>query len=191
MAKEVLDEREFELVNIIGKKLGSNQRDLAVQLDTSLGMVNMLIRRLISKGFIRIHQLDKRKVEYILTPKGFAEKMKKSIKYTLNTINAIGLIKTKLRNVLEEPVRNGERHFILLGESDFASLVEIVLNDLCKDGYNIEHIQQLSNYHSGGFLLICKELDKEESQSINGESINIVELLANDYALTNQKGNGK
>ena len=79
MKKEVLEEREFELVNIIGADLGSNQRDLSRQLDLSLGMTNMLIRRLIAKGFIRIEQLNKRKMRYILTPQGFSEKMRKSI----------------------------------------------------------------------------------------------------------------
>ncbi|MBU4333889.1 MAG: winged helix-turn-helix transcriptional regulator, partial [Candidatus Omnitrophica bacterium] len=100
MSKEFLDEREFELINIIGPKLGLNQRDISKHMNISLGMINMLIRRLIAKGFIRIKQLNKRKVEYILTPKGLAEKMKKSVKYTLKTINSIGLIKKCFKEVL-------------------------------------------------------------------------------------------
>ena len=82
MPKDTLNEREFELVNIIGARLADSQRDFSRQMDLSLGMVNMLIRRLISKGYIRIKQLNNRKVEYILTPKGFSEKVRKSIKYT-------------------------------------------------------------------------------------------------------------
>ena len=63
MPKDTLNEREFELINIIGSNLGSNQRDLSRQLDLSLGLTNMLIRRLVAKGFIRISQLNKRKVQ--------------------------------------------------------------------------------------------------------------------------------
>ena len=84
-------------------------------MDMSLGMTNMLIRRLINKGHIRIKQLDKRKVEYMLTPKGFAEKMKKSVSYTLKTINSLGLIKDEVRSLLE---RLGERRsntFLFVG----------------------------------------------------------------------------
>ena len=73
MTPEPLNEREFELINIIGKRLGSNQRDLSQQMNLSLGQTNMLIRRLASKGFIRISQLNKRKVQYLLTPKGISE----------------------------------------------------------------------------------------------------------------------
>ena len=54
MSKDVLDEREFELINIIGQKLGSNQRDLSHRMDLSLGQTNMLIHRLVKKGCIRI-----------------------------------------------------------------------------------------------------------------------------------------
>ena len=75
MNNDTLSEREFELVNIVGTKIATNQRDLSRHMDLSLGMTNMLVRRLISKGYIRIKPLNKRKVKYILTPKGFSEKI--------------------------------------------------------------------------------------------------------------------
>ena len=57
-----LNEREFELVNIVGARLAANQRDLSRHMNLSLGMTNMLLRRLVTKGYIRIKQLDRRKV---------------------------------------------------------------------------------------------------------------------------------
>ena len=109
-----MDEREFELINIIGAQLVPNQRDISRQMDLSLGMTNMLIHRLLTKGYIRIKQLNKKKVEYILTPKGFAEKMQKSINYTLKTINSIGLIKRTLADVLIKASEEGARKFYVL-----------------------------------------------------------------------------
>lgn len=183
MPPDTLNEREFELVNIIGAKLGSNQRDLSRHMELSLGMVNMLIRRLISKGYIRINQLNKKKVEYLLTPKGFTEKMRKSVKYTLKTISSIGLIRDQLKKTLADLVQKGNRHFVLLGESDFALLVEIVLKDLCKDNYTIEHIQEPPLGELKGTLLICKEFNKE-SPLVNipqDRCVNLVEELAIGY----------
>ena len=83
MSPDNLNEREFELINIVGGDLAANQRDLSRRMNLSLGMTNMLLRRLITKGYIRIKQLDRRKVEYILTPKGFSEKMRKSLIMTV------------------------------------------------------------------------------------------------------------
>ena len=47
-------------------------------MNISLGMTNLL-SRLVAKGYIRIRQLNKKKTEYILTPKGFTEKYHKSV----------------------------------------------------------------------------------------------------------------
>ena len=188
MSTQDLNEREFELVNIIGARLGSNQRDLSRQMELSLGMVNMLVRRLIAKGYIRINQLNKRKVEYFLTPKGFTEKMRKSVKYTLKTISSIGLIKNKLKEPLSQLVQKGERNFFILGESDFSILVEMVLRELCGNNFNISHLTELPKERVNGTLLICREEYVLPHNPNKEQSLNLVELLAKDYAVVQANG---
>src|SRR5476651_1831372 len=104
-----LNEREFELVNIIGAQLVANQRAISRQLNLSLGMTNLLLKRLVTKGYIRIKQLDRRKVEYILTPIGFSEKMRKSVRYTIKTITSISLVKKCFKEILGKTYAQGER----------------------------------------------------------------------------------
>jgi len=157
MSKDYLDEREFELVNIIGKEIGSNQRDISRHMNLSLGMVNMLIRRMISKGYIRIKQLDKRKVEYLLTPKGFAEKMQKSVKYTLNTINAIGMIKDRAKEVIEDLYKKGHKQFFIYSESDLMILVDNAFKDLKHKDCTLNVLKKFPDYDVDGILLIGKE----------------------------------
>lgn len=177
MAPETLDEREFELINIIRLKSGINQRDLSRHMDLSLGMINMLMRRLVAKGYIRVKQLNKRKAEYILTPKGFMEKMKKSVKYTINTINAIGMIKGRLKEILAELYERGERDFYILGGSDLAALVEIALKESCSDGYRVSSVKTIPSEKVQGTFLICKE-EYENGTANKENSINLVEELA-------------
>ena len=188
MPPEPLDEREFELINIVGAKLGSNQRDLSRQMELSLGMVNMLLRRLISKGYIRIHQLNKKKVEYLLTPKGFSEKMRKSVRYTIKTICSLGLIKRKLVNCLKDLIDQGERKFIILGESDFAMLVEMVLRELCKEPFTVEHTLIPPKNGFDGYLLICQEVDASVMKLNRPKVINLVEALAKDGTILAMTG---
>jgi len=185
MPNEFLDEREFELVNIVGAKLGANQRDISRMMNLSLGMVNMLIQRLIAKGIIRITQLNKRKVQYLLTPKGFAEKMRKSVRYTLKTINSLDLIKNKIKDVVIPFYHQGERCFVVLGRSDFANLIEIVFRDLGLEGYTIKYINSISkDIPVDGILLICEENVKYSNG--NGRLvINLIEELAQDHNFIN------
>ena len=177
MSNEPLNEHEFELVNIIGAALAANQRDLSRQLNLSLGMTNMLLRRLITKGYIRIKQLNRRKVEYILTSKGFSEKMRKSIKYTQKTINSIGLIKKHLTDLLKPLYDEGQHLFYVLGESDLAALIEIVLKEYCPQAKMI-YIRQKNEATTEGIILICTAELVEGDKVAGQKEINLIENLA-------------
>ena len=189
MAQEVLNEREFELVNIVGTQLAQNQRDFSRQMDLSLGMTNMLLRRLIAKGYIRIQQLNQRKVQYILTPKGFTEKMRKSVKYTLKTINSITLIKNNLRDIVLKLYGEGAREFGILGVSDFALLIEMVIKERGLTDCRLHYFNDWSGQMSSGVLLICKEdVNIEGTDSLR--MVNLVHELSKDNLLlgTGEKG---
>ncbi|MFH0753769.1 MAG: winged helix-turn-helix transcriptional regulator [Candidatus Omnitrophota bacterium] len=180
-----MDEREFELINIIGGELGANQRDISRQMELSLGMTNMLIRRLLSKGYIRIQQLNKKKVEYILTPQGFAEKMRKSVHYTMKTIHSIGLIKRRLSDVLVKAYGDGHRKYYILGSSDLAGLIEIVLKDKLKSGYEVVHVDQIAPAMADGVVLLCRE---NAGVPLDGlVVIDLINALANDASFIEKR----
>ncbi len=173
MPPEALNEREFELINIIGKRLGSNQRDLSQHLNLSLGQTNMLIRRLVSKGFIRISQLDKRKVQYMLTPKGMSENMRKAVKYTLNTINSLGLIKNNLKTILNDHYARGHRAFFIYSELDLTALVVQTFQEMNLGDARIVILSELPHEDVDGLLMVGKE-----KVSLNGLNKNSrVDLL--------------
>lgn len=196
MSKEVLDEREFELVNIIGAEIGANQRRLSHLMDLSLGMTNMLIRRLIAKGFIRIEQLNKRKVQYLLTPQGFAEKMRKSVNYTLKTINSIGLIKTRVQAILLDLHKDGTRDFFIVGKSDLSILIEMVAKEVPLKDCSFCTLDEIPSSAIQGALLICKENVPEDNLFLHNH-VDLIRELAkknhysaelNDVALSQNQG---
>ena len=179
MPKEVLDEREFELINIVGAEIGANQRRLSRLMDLSLGMTNMLIRRLIAKGFIRIEQLNKRKVRYLLTPQGFAEKMRKSVNYTLKTINSIGLIKIRVQQILIELHKDGVRDFLIVGKSDLSILIEMAAKDVLLKDCTFSIVEEIPQTAINGTLLLCKENIKEDDLALHNH-VNLIQELAKE-----------
>ncbi len=180
MSSEALSEREFELVNIVGAQLASNQRDLSRHMDLSLGAINMLLRRLVAKGYIRIEQLNKRKVKYILTPKGFAEKMRKSVRYTVKTLNSITLIKERLKILVQKFHDQGERNFFILGNSDLSLLVETAIKENYGKEIVVSHLAQLSKKPLDGMLLICKEIPGDDWAHLP-QAIDVISELAQDH----------
>lgn len=172
-----MDEREFELLNILGKQLNANQRELSQKMDLSLGMVNMLIRRMITKGYIRIEQLDKRKVQYLLTPKGFTEKMSKSVKYTMNTINHIGMIKDNVKDIFQRLYSEGHRKFYIYCEHDLSILIENAVKELSYSDIELYPINELPSRELDGFLLTGFE--KIELNGFNRErNLDVLQEIA-------------
>lgn len=185
MPKELLNEREFELVNIVGAQLAANQRDLSRQMKMSLGMTNMLLRRLITKGYIRITQLNQKKVQYILTPKGFTEKMRKSVKYTLKTIDSIGLVRRSLAVILQSAYGSGTRKFYILGGSDLAGLIEITVDEQFGAGVELVRVEALDTSMHDGIVLICREdVFVEGFGSLR--MVNVIEELAKDQRVKHE-----
>lgn len=178
MTPEPLNEREFELINIIGKPLGSNQRDLSQHLNLSLGQTNMLIRRLVAKGYIRITQLNKKKVQYLLTPQGIAEKMRKSVKYTLNTINSIGLIRSRISALLKNCHQQGYRQFDVLGHSDLVVLVEMVFKELNLPDSQLQCISDAAQHQNGRLLLVATE--NFSAKDDGSAYVNLIEELSKE-----------
>ena len=73
-AKATGDERELRLLEEIERSPRVTQRALSRKLTIGLGMTNLLLRRLASKGYVRARQASWRSWAYALTPKGVARK---------------------------------------------------------------------------------------------------------------------
>ncbi len=177
MPPEYQDEREFELINIVGAQMAVNQRDLSRHMDLSLGTINMLVRRLITKGYIRTKQLNQKKVEYILTPKGFSEKTRKSIKYTLKTLNSIGLIKARLQEILLDLHKDGARDFFIFGKSDLSILIEMVAKEVPLKDCSFSLLDEVPQTAVNGILLICKENVPKDNLALHNH-VDLIQELA-------------
>jgi DNA-binding MarR family transcriptional regulator len=179
MIQDTLNEREFELINIVGAQIANNQRDLSRHMDRSLGTINILLRRLITKGYIRTRQLNQKKVEYILTSKGFSEKTRKSIKYTLKTISSIGLIKARVKGILLNLYEEGARSFFIVGKSDLSILIEMAAKEIPLKDCSFCILQEIPLTKIEGTLLICKENVGEDDLALNN-NVDLIKELAKE-----------
>lgn len=75
-----MNELELKLLVAIDKNQKNTQRDLARSLGVSLGKLNFCIKALIQKGYVKLDNFsqnpNKSGYVYLLTPKGFSEKMR-------------------------------------------------------------------------------------------------------------------
>ena len=73
------DEKQLNILSHLTDKPGANQREIAADLEISLGSVNFIIKGLIDKGWLKVANFSKsnQKHRYIyqLTPSGIAAKI--------------------------------------------------------------------------------------------------------------------
>tara|TARA_X000000950_G_C13350686_1_gene432344 strand:- start:101 stop:451 length:351 start_codon:yes stop_codon:yes gene_type:complete len=80
-----INQEQFQILRKVLKKPSSSQRELANELDISLGKINFILNELKKKGLIKINNFKKNKNKvgylYVLTPKGIAEKSRLTINF--------------------------------------------------------------------------------------------------------------
>ena len=123
-------EKEFAVINEIHKNEMPDQRMIANRTGISLGLTNLIIKRLIKQGYIKARQLNRKKIEYMLTPMGFSEKTKKTYNFTLKTVNHLTHIKDSIKKLINECTENGYTDFELSGNGDLLEIVQLAFNSI-------------------------------------------------------------
>ena len=100
------NQQEFNLLRKIHKKPNANQRELASELNVSLGKLNYVLKELKKKGPVKINNFknnpNKSGYLYLLTPKGISEKTKVTIKFMQRKMHEY----EELKNELEKLIKN-------------------------------------------------------------------------------------
>ncbi len=166
---------ELEVLKSVDSQKTITQRELAKRTGLSLGAVNVLIKRLIQKGLLKIEQINTRTIRYILTPKGLMEKARLTYQYIVISYNYI----SDIENKIEQIVRNKDIavEIILYGEKD--ELYDIIISKLHAIGEKYKYIdnsEELNEYNKDKYIIVIwspTELDNEKQKNL----INILSVV--------------
>ena len=95
------DPDQFNVLRKINSNPNVSQRDLANELNLSLGKINYCLKALKSKGLVKIQNFNKSKNKmgyaYILTPRGISEKTKITINFMKRKMQEYDDLKKELK----------------------------------------------------------------------------------------------
>ena len=101
MNKKDINQDHLNVLRKIQKKPNQSQRNLAQELNFSLGKLNYCLKELKKKGYIKIKNFQKnpKKINYIyiLTPKGMSEKTKLTINFMKRKMKEYEELKNELK----------------------------------------------------------------------------------------------
>ncbi len=95
-------ERDLRILSAIEEDAPLTQRALAERLDVALGLANLCLKRLARKGYIKVVRFNDRpaarkRLRYLLTPKGLAEKSRLTYEHMVYSLNLYRRTRQTLR----------------------------------------------------------------------------------------------
>src|SRR5207247_8287144 len=135
-------ERELEILTAIGEGRPLTQRALAQRLGIALGLTNLYLKRLAKKGSIKISEFPRKpharkRLRYILTPKGLLEKSRLTYDYMSYSLGIYRRTRQTLREALSHLPGNGAKRVVLYGVGEDAELAYVTLKDPGLDAVGI------------------------------------------------------
>lgn len=127
-----MDPRDIRTLKILEKvdlDKTPSQRDLAGELNISLGLVNLFIKRLVKKGFVKITAIPKNRIKYILTPRGASEKTRLTYEYIQHSYKFYKEARQKLRHLYSGIEKQGATRIVFYGAGDLAEIAYISLQE--------------------------------------------------------------
>lgn len=132
----------------------TTQRNLARATGFSLGMTNLLIKRLVKKGLIKVVTMNGRTLSYILTPTGFAEKLKRSYDYVTASMRYIAQVRERIRIIVTAAPQ--ESPVYIVGSGELLQLTQETLREIGVECNAFDSFEALPKPGNGRVCLICE-----------------------------------
>ena len=106
------------------------QRDLSRRVGVALGLTNLILRRLITKAFIKIVNVSKSRIRYLITPKGMMEKARLTREYIEYSLLFYRSIRAFLVEHLARLAQEGHRRVLLCGTGELAEIAWLTMQEV-------------------------------------------------------------
>lgn len=127
------NEYDRQILQAIASGGRLTQRSLASDLGVALGLTNLLVRRLVGKGYVRVAGIGTRHVRYLMTPAGW-EALGRITRLSLeNTVHLYTQTREQIRTTLGavsercEIDSAGQKRVVFYGAGDVAEIAYVSL----------------------------------------------------------------
>ena len=170
-----LDIRELEILERLENNGHLTQRDLSKDVGIALGLVNHLLKKMVTKGWIKIKNIDSKKIRYLITPEGAREKSSLLYKRVESTIHFYLEAKRVIKDKIIHLKNEGIEDVSIYGINHISEVLYIVLKELGLElvsvveekkegeewfGYKVIGMDEFVKSNTN--VLILASLDKEE-----------------------------
>ena len=129
MSDKTRIEAELDLLASLESGEAVSQQGLAKRVLVSVGMVNALLKRAVTKGYVKVTNVPSRRYIYFLTPKGFLEKSRLVAEYLDASLEFVRMATDGYAKIFRRAAAVGHRRVVLVGAGELADLAQTAARD--------------------------------------------------------------
>ena len=119
--------RELKVLEELSANPSLTQRTLSSRLEVALGLTNLMIRRLVKKGYVKVVSTQKNRIRYFLTPSGITEKTRLTYEYLEYSLHLYREVRRLLTDTLSQVAAGGGRRVVFFGTSEVAEITYLTI----------------------------------------------------------------
>ena len=143
-----------------------------------LGTVNILLKKMIKKGLVKIERLNARSLRYMLTPKGLKEKTERTYKYIKRSYDHITAVTRTVEDILQSAYLQKADIVYLYGpRNEIYEIIKLALQQQKGIKYTYVMIavrRIITATRFGGNVVLVWRLEDEEKLSGAYRTVNIL-----------------
>lgn len=169
---KTLGESEYKVLEILNEDNNLTQRHIAKKAGISLGLTNIIIRRLVKKGFLKIKNMNKKSILYNLTPKALIEKSYRTYHYFEKTVKDVVKIREKIQDEIIKRNNIYVNDIIIIGNNEISEIARWAIQEMKLKYTIIKTLTENKADSSRTLVINC-----ERNVIKNGNIINIYKIL--------------
>jgi DNA-binding MarR family transcriptional regulator len=120
-----IKQQEYDLLNEIAQDSMLTQANLSDRLGIAVGSVNWYIKRLITRGWVKVSHLDRTRLKYDLTPSGMKVFTQRAMLYARDSLKVYGDYRQKAKALVAELKQAGIQQVYLDGEDEVVDILRL------------------------------------------------------------------
>ena len=116
---------EYALLDEIAQDSLVTQASLSKRLGIAVGSVNWYIKRLITRGWVKVSHLDRTRLQYDLTPEGMKVFTQRAMNYARDSLQVYGTLREKAKLLAADLKQNGVKSVYLNGDDQVMDILRL------------------------------------------------------------------
>lgn len=127
--EQIDDYRSLLLLDEISKNHELTQRDLSKKLGVALGLINSYLKNLVSKGYITVSTIPKKRYTYYLTPHGFTEKTRLTYQHLQNFTSLYRVARRDFHSLFKDIRKSKIKRVVFCGVDEVTEIAYLSLKE--------------------------------------------------------------